>query len=88
LPQPGLQIVQKRSRLLLSYASARVWSLSANVCFNGIQLANPTQCFGRRWRGLAYVQIMDLAPGMGHTGSFLYPAIGVDLVIAGKGVGL
>lgn len=56
--QPALQVIKQRLRVQLACGTAFVRRLTADILFDGIQLADSAQRLGGKWYGPCRVQVL------------------------------
>lgn len=71
LVKPSVELLQKWTGPALSNGFSLIGRLPSNLAFNDIERCNPLQCQGGQWRGLVFVDIVELTPGVSPTGGFL-----------------
>jgi hypothetical protein len=72
LLHPGSQLVQQGPGSRLADAEPEIGGLAAYLFFDGIESADPGQCFGRSRRRVHHVNLVELAPCMGPAGCLIW----------------
>ncbi len=86
--QPGLELIQDRLGLGLATLAFDRWGFVADRLLDGIQALDPREPFGGGGRIALCGNVVEFPPRMRPTRHFPYPASGIQVLVAGIGVGL
>src|SRR5215472_1541358 len=87
LLHPGSEFAEQRLGSGLPDSQPRIHRLTADLVFDGIQSTDPGQGFGCGGRGVHDMDLVELAPGVRPTSSFIN-ILAIKMVETSEGVRL